>query len=88
VYGAPGKEAHVHEESLRPGDSVTLRKGAPLPPDGKRRLKVDCKAKVIEVVGSRVKVITKESFLDDEDGSRVVAPYLILDLSYVYRVDD
>lgn len=77
----------MYEVDLRPGDSVTVRKGAPLPPNGVRRLVKDCRAKVIAVEGRRVKVAVSAPLLEDEDGSRIQAPFATFDLSYVYRVD-
>ncbi|MEZ0228549.1 MAG: hypothetical protein ACAI25_07970 [Planctomycetota bacterium] len=76
----------MEEERLRLGDRVTVRKGAPLPPDGKRRLEKDFHAKVVSVEGRRVKVALDEHYVD-EDGSRMVTPYAVFDLTYVYRLD-
>jgi len=77
----------MEDERLRPGDAVTIRKGAPMPPDGRRRLTKDCRAKVIQVDGRRVKVETTAQFAEDADGSRMVAPYATFDLTYVFRRD-
>ncbi|MBI3724840.1 hypothetical protein HY251_12925 [bacterium] len=77
----------MEDERLLPGDRVTVRKGAPLPPDGHRRLTRDCCAKVVEVAGRRVKVAVTAPYIDNDDGSRILAPFVTFDLSYVYRVD-
>ena len=74
----------MHETDLKPGDAVTVRKGALLLP-GSRRLPSDCQGKVIAVAGRNVKVEAKDGFLDDEQGFRLVAKFLTFDLSYVYR---
>jgi hypothetical protein len=78
--------ADMEDERLRVGDRVTVRKGAPMPPDGKRRLEKDFQAKVIGVDGRRVKVAMDEHIVD-ADGSRMVTPFAVFDLTYVYRMD-
>jgi hypothetical protein len=77
----------MHEERLRPGDTVTVRKGAPMPHDASKRLGHDCVAKVISVDGRKVKVETTALFTENDDGSKVMAPFATFDLTYVYKRD-
>ena len=77
----------MHETDLKPGDTVTVRRGALLLPEGRRRLPADCLAKVMGVTGRSVKVEANTSFADDENGFRLVGKFLTFDVSYVYRRD-
>lgn len=77
----------MHAIRLRPGDAVTVRRGALLLPDGRRRLPADCQAKVIDVTGRSVKVEASAPFADDENGYRLVGRVLTFDVSYVHRRD-
>ena len=83
----PQGAANMHESVLKPGDAVTVRRGALLLPDGRRRLPADCQAKVIAVTGRSVKVEASTGFADDENGFRLVGRFLTFDASYVYRRD-
>jgi len=76
----------MHESILKPGDAVTVRRGALLP-DGRRRLPADCQGKVIAVAGRSVKVEADGGFVNDESGFRLVGKFLTFDVSYVYRRD-
>lgn len=77
----------MQDELLRAGDQVTIRKGAPLLPDGRRKLTRDCLAVVISVHGRSVKVEPHTLFVEEADGSKIVAPFAMFDLSYIYRRD-
>ena len=77
----------MHESLLKPGDAVTVRRGALLLPDGRRRLPTDCEAKVLSVIGRSIRVEANTGFADDENGFRLVGRFLTFDVSYVYRRD-
>jgi hypothetical protein len=77
----------MHECILKPGDDVTVRRGALLLPDGRRRLPADCEGKVIGVTGRSIKIEANTGFADDENGFRLVGKFLTFDVSYVYRRD-
>jgi hypothetical protein len=84
---ATPKETFMHESLLKPGDAVTVRRGALLLPEGRRRLPADCQGKVISVAGKSIKVEANGGFVDDENGFRLVGKFLTFDVSYVYRRD-
>jgi hypothetical protein len=77
----------MHDCILKLGDPVTVRRGALLLPDGRRRLPNDCQGKVIGVAGRSVKIEANHGFADDENGFRLVGKFLTFDVSYVYRRD-
>ena len=77
----------MHDSILKPGDPVTVRRGALLLPDGRRRLPADCQGKVIGVLGRSIKIEANTGFVDDENGFRLVGRFLTFDVSYVYRLD-
>jgi hypothetical protein len=77
----------MHESVLRPGESVTVRKGAPLPGGHSlRRLTTDVRGKVVSVTGRSVNVEADEGFRD-EAGLLLSARFLPFDQSYVFRRD-
>lgn len=78
----------MQDEVLKTGDNVTIRKGAPLTPDGKRRLAHDCRGRVIAVSGRKVTVETDQSSIMDDEGSQLRAPFALVDVSYVYRREE
>ena len=77
----------MHDNILKPGEAVTVRRGALLLPDGRRRLPADCQGKVIAVAGRSIKIEASTGFVDDENGFRLVGRFLTFDVSYVYRRD-
>ncbi len=78
----------MHDSTLKPGEPVTVRKGALLMPGGHllKRLAADVRGTVIAVTGRSVKVEADEGF-HDEGGLKLSARFLTFDESYVFRRD-
>ncbi len=79
----------MHEATLRPGDSVTVRKGAATLPDSRssRRLADDVRGKVVRVDGRSVQVEADRGWKDGE-GLSLAGKFLTFDRSYVFRRDE
>lgn len=79
----------MHENALKVGDHVTVRKGALTLPENRssRRLTADVKGKVIRVSGRTVQVEADAGWTDEE-GLSLSGKFLTFDQSYVYRRDD
>ena len=77
----------MHDTALRPGELVTVRKGALLPGGHSlQRLTSDVRGKVISVTGRTVSVEADGGFRD-ESGLQLSARFLPFDQSYVFRRD-
>ncbi len=79
----------VHENALKPGDQVTVRKGALTLPESRssRRLAADVRGKVVRVIGRSVQVEADAGWTDS-DGLSLSGKFLTFDQTYVYRRDD
>ncbi len=79
----------MHENALRPGDHVTVRRGAATLPENRstRRLAEDVRGKVIRVEGRSVQVEADHGW-KDEGGLSLSGKFLTFDRSYVYLRDE
>ncbi|HZU99149.1 MAG TPA: hypothetical protein VFF73_20750 [Planctomycetota bacterium] len=79
----------MYENAPRPGDHVTVRKGAVTLPESRssRRLAEDVRGKVIRVDGRSVQVEADHGW-KDEEGLSLAGKFLTFDQSYVYRRDE
>lgn len=86
--GSEGENHLVHESALRPGDPVTVRKGAVTLPESRssRKLTVDIRGRVVRVDGRSVQVEVEHACTDGE-GLSLAGKLLTFDRSYIYGRD-
>jgi hypothetical protein len=79
----------MHESPLKPGDLVTVHKGASTLPENRssRKLKEEVRGKVVRLDGRSVQVEADHDWKDGE-GLSLAGKFLTFDQSYVFRRDE